>query len=175
LKWLESNSLRKALEQSESGAHLDADMLTAFAEGAQLPREREAALAHLAACTECRNVLNIGMEGAAETQRELKPFLIARRGRSALRILIPSLAAAAAIVAVSTMAVRYQLRTAAQKPTLAVNQNDQSTQPLVPPQVSHPEESKRTSRKTARAPIPPTQWNCEGRSPNSQSAHLRTQ
>jgi hypothetical protein len=151
LKWLESNSLRKSLEQSESGAHLDADMLSAFAEGALLPGEREAALAHLAACTECRSVLNMG----TETRRELQPFLVARRARPALRILIPSLAAAAAIVVVSTAVVRHQLRTAAQNPTMAVNQKDQSTQPLVPPQVSHPEEPERATRKRTPASIPP--------------------
>jgi putative zinc finger protein len=155
LKWLESNSLRKALEQSESSAHLDADMLTAFAEGALLPAEREAALAHLAACTECRNVLNIGMEDAGETPRKLKPFLVAHPGRPLMRILIPSLAAAATIVVVSAAVVRYQLRTAAQNPTVAVDRKDQSAQPFVPPQVSPPEEPERATRKRAPASIPP--------------------
>ncbi len=45
------------LRRAEGGAHLDADLLTAFAEHALPAAEREMVLGHLATCAECREVL----------------------------------------------------------------------------------------------------------------------
>ncbi len=43
--------------QQAAGEHPDADLLTAFAEGALADRERQSVIAHLAACGPCREVL----------------------------------------------------------------------------------------------------------------------
>ncbi|HEV2322292.1 MAG TPA: YCF48-related protein [Gammaproteobacteria bacterium] len=42
-----------------SGDHPDPDLLTAFAEGSLLEREREAVMAHLAVCAACRQALSL--------------------------------------------------------------------------------------------------------------------
>ncbi len=47
--------------------HLDADTLTAFAEGALPPQERDAALLHLAVCGECREVAALALSPLEET------------------------------------------------------------------------------------------------------------
>ena len=44
-------------ERLQSGLHLDAEMLNAFAEGALPAHEREQALAHLAVCANCREIV----------------------------------------------------------------------------------------------------------------------
>ena len=44
-------------ERLQPGLHLDAEMLNAFAEGALPAHEREQALAHLAVCADCREIV----------------------------------------------------------------------------------------------------------------------
>ena len=64
------NSFAQALAaQKAAGEHPDADVLTAFAEGSLLARERETVMAHLAACAECREVVSLS---ATEQARELE-------------------------------------------------------------------------------------------------------
>ncbi len=45
--------------QQTAGGHPDADLLSAFAEGALLERERQGVITHLAACGQCREVVAI--------------------------------------------------------------------------------------------------------------------
>ncbi len=67
-----SNSLLRALEGKPVGEHPDADLLTAFAEDSLLAREREALLAHLAVCAECREMLSAaGVEPVRARELEL--------------------------------------------------------------------------------------------------------
>jgi anti-sigma factor ChrR (cupin superfamily) len=44
-------------ERLQSGLHLDAEILNAFAEGALPAHKREQALAHLAVCADCREIV----------------------------------------------------------------------------------------------------------------------
>lgn len=54
------NPLLQALAKgAASKEHPDPDLLTAFAEGSLLARERESVVAHLARCAECREVLSL--------------------------------------------------------------------------------------------------------------------
>src|SRR5579863_754070 len=105
LKQSESNSLQRALAQEAVGPHPDADVLTAFSEDALLPREREQVLAHLAVCGECRQVLNLAGD-AAEEPLTTGPLLVVSRKRTAWRIALPLLAAAAMLAVVTTVVVR---------------------------------------------------------------------
>ncbi len=71
----DSNSLRRELAAiPRVGEHPDADVLNAFAEGALLERERNAVMAHLAGCAECREVLSLIAEEAPQTDAEVKQF-----------------------------------------------------------------------------------------------------
>src|SRR5690348_3457393 len=54
------------LLKGSAGAHLDAEVLAAFAEGALAPAERERALDHLSCCLDCREVLFLAQPQAAE-------------------------------------------------------------------------------------------------------------
>ena len=74
-----SNPLRQQLAfRQNPGPHPDANLLTAFAEDALLPRERADVLAHLAACSSCREVLHV-----ATAASEPLPAQTADRARPA--------------------------------------------------------------------------------------------
>ena len=63
----ESNPLIRELVTSRPAEpHPDADVLTAFAEGLLLNRERTEVLQHLSACAECREVVNASIDAAPE-------------------------------------------------------------------------------------------------------------
>ena len=59
------------------GAHVDADVLTAFAERSLSDRERSRVLDHLAGCSECRGVVALALPPSETTTTVLTP---ARRG-----------------------------------------------------------------------------------------------
>ena len=61
-----------------AGPHPDADLLTAFAERSATPAEREQVLAHLATCTECREVVALAAPEAVPLEQ---PVLVSRRSR----------------------------------------------------------------------------------------------
>lgn len=89
-------------------AHLDADLLTAFAEQALPARERDQVLAHLAKCADCRKVT--ALAGAAVAEPELvsatvagKPVAGRARGFWSLRPLRWTAAAATAAVVLSAV------------------------------------------------------------------------
>jgi hypothetical protein len=62
---------RLAVERTR--AHCNADTLAAFAENALAPREREAVLAHLAQCADCRNVAFLSLPPAPDVLSALAP------------------------------------------------------------------------------------------------------
>ncbi len=124
MKPSDSNSLLRALGGTGGGAHPDSDMLTAFAEGSLLERERETVMGHLAVCAECREVLSLcaaGHEAVREREIELvaaaAPAQIPapapaadparRKPRPATRGWMPWAALAAGIAIVSVIALRY--------------------------------------------------------------------
>ena len=69
----ESNPLMRELARArQSGPHPEADVLTAFAEGTLLKRERTDLLQHLANCAECREIVHTSMDAAPEVLAEKK-------------------------------------------------------------------------------------------------------
>ena len=151
MKQTGSNSFKRALAEGSGGPHPEADVLAAFAESALLPAERETVLAHLAYCAECRDVLGVACDGADEP-REMKPFLLAREGRRAWRVVIPSLAAAAAILVVSSAVVMQRLKTPTQSPAVARRTEERPVEPAAP-QPSQPMEQKHEARRVAPSPV----------------------
>ncbi len=67
--------VKQALEElrQAAGPHPDADLLTAFHEGAVTAREREHLLAHFAACAHCREVMRLSLPVPESTQRVVVP------------------------------------------------------------------------------------------------------
>lgn len=66
LKKLVADRLRA---QPAGAPHPDAEALSAFAENALLPTERQTVIAHLASCADCREVLFLSAPQAAEVQQ----------------------------------------------------------------------------------------------------------
>ena len=102
---------QRRLQNEQLGAevaHPDADLLTAFAEQALPARERDQVLAHLARCTDCRQVA--ALAGAAVAEPELvaeaaagKPQIRRTGGFWSLRPLRWTAAAATAAVVLSAV------------------------------------------------------------------------
>lgn len=149
MKHTESNPLRTELARSQQcGAHPDSDELTAFAEGSLLAREREGVLAHLALCVQCREVLGIATAAAPETVADTQP--LSRPVRPPLRSWLPWVAAAAAVLVVSsTMLLHEQKRPKGEVPFVESAQmaKTEPTQgPATPPP---PSEAKIAAHKVA--------------------------
>ncbi|MBB5058759.1 hypothetical protein HDF16_003473 [Granulicella aggregans] len=103
MKQTESNPLRVELARMAGALpHPDEDVLTAFAEGALLERERESVMEHLAGCSECREILSLTAAAAPEAT----VLHVVPTGPTQKRWL-PWLAAAAAVVLVSSAALIY--------------------------------------------------------------------
>jgi hypothetical protein len=111
MKQVEPNPLQRELAQGQqAGPHPDADLLTGFAEGSLLEREREEIFLHLAGCAECRELLSVAMGAVAKPVDESKPFLVARSSRSPVRTWLPWASVAAGIVLVCTAGLLYWQR-----------------------------------------------------------------
>jgi hypothetical protein len=69
-------SVLKRLEAQAPGEHPDANLLTAFSEQALVGRERERIVAHLAACSRCRDVVSLALphEPAQQPVLALAPW-----------------------------------------------------------------------------------------------------
>lgn len=117
MKQSQSNPLLKELAKATSaGPHPDADLLTAFAEGTLLQREKQEVLEHLAACADCREVIAI----AASTPTVIGPAAVRLRpARRPIRIWLPWAGIATALLVVSTSILLYQQRAAHQSSTVA--------------------------------------------------------
>jgi photosynthesis system II assembly factor YCF48-like protein/putative zinc finger protein len=74
------NIVRERLKAPAGGDHLDADLLTAFAEQALPDRERSRVLLHVSRCADCRNVLALAAHpattasGSLDTARPARGF-----------------------------------------------------------------------------------------------------
>jgi hypothetical protein len=177
MKPRDSNSLLRALAEGAPGDHPDADLLTGFAEGSLLAREREAVMAHLAGCAECREVLSLSAVELEQTHEfELvaaapsmaapammpaaasAPAPIKRKGPRVLRVWLPWAAVAASIAVVSVVALRFaynkpeQIALAPQAPkTVAVNAPPVTSEPAPPTaSVSERRETQREAEKKTR-------------------------
>jgi hypothetical protein len=111
MKQAELNPLQGELARSQlAGAHPDSDMLTAFTEGRLLQRERQEVFAHLASCADCRELLSFAAEASGEPASEMKPYLVARRVRRALRPWVAWASVAAGILVVCSIGLLYRQR-----------------------------------------------------------------
>lgn len=151
MKQSEPNSLQRALAQGEAGPHPDADVLTAFSEGALLPHEREGMLGHLALCAECRQVLSTA-GGAAEPAAGMS--IVGRKERAAWRIAGPLLAAAALIALATTVGIRYLLNRPTHNIAVAARKAEATAvvAPALPaptPQAANQTEQKQSARTAA--------------------------
>jgi hypothetical protein len=135
----ESNSLRRELAAlAPTGDHPDADVLTAFAEGSLLERERHSVLGHLARCAECREVLSLSAVDLPQPAPELElvaaaaPFVVNRSPRPKLYAWLPWAAVAAGIVGACGVALHYEELRLAQGRLVA---RQQATAPVASPAV----------------------------------------
>ncbi len=151
----DSNSLLRALAKGRAVDHPDADLLTGFAEKSLLAREREAVMAHLAGCAECREVLHLSaveLEQAREFElvaaapgmaapammpaAASAPAPIERKGPRVVRVWLPWAAVAASIAIVSVVALRYGLKKT--EPITAAPGSETIAVNAPPPKVSAP-------------------------------------
>ena len=72
----ESRSWGERAGDGSTGAHLDADELGAFAEGALPPSARAVAASHLAGCDGCRGIV-VGLARVAGAGAEVKEQAVA--------------------------------------------------------------------------------------------------
>lgn len=120
----EHNPLQRELARGRSGEpHPDADLLTAFAEGALLKRERRQVIEHLTLCAECRETLSTAADAAPDSTAKSKLFLLPRRALPLQRAWIPWASIAAALLVVCSAGLFYQQRQASQK-TAVVAKNE---------------------------------------------------
>jgi Putative zinc-finger len=136
----ESNTLRQELARSsQAGPHPDADLLSAFAEGALLDRERQQVLAHLASCAGCRQVLSIAVQAAPEPAAELTPHPAPLPAHRPLQPWLIWAATAAVILLAGSIGFLYQQRLALQRrSTVAINSTSIAA-PAVQPSQAQPE------------------------------------
>jgi hypothetical protein len=107
----ESNPLRRELARSpQAGPHPDSNLLSAFAEGALLERERQDVFAHLAACADCRELLSLATGAAASPVAASRPFLIPRSAHPPLRTWLAWASIAASILVVCSAGLVYKQR-----------------------------------------------------------------
>jgi hypothetical protein len=161
VKRSDSNPLRRELAQSlPAGSHLEADVLSAFAEGALLPREREEALAHLSVCARCRQVLSVASNAAPEPVVDVQAKPLARPARHLIGRWLPWLVAAAGVLVIGSVLLIHDQGSREigriQAPQVEQKQIAQAPPPtsqVVPPQTVTP--AKRESTLTARSEAMP--------------------
>jgi hypothetical protein len=161
VKQTEPNALQQELARSQPvGVHPDADLLTAFAEGTLLARERTEVLAHLSACSACREVVSVAAS-AAETVAA-GPSLVPRRSGLTARAWAPWIGIAAAVGIVSTaVLVRHRTSPSAvsHNQIALVEQNPTLPPAAVPPQAVPPAKE----RKALQIPTPSQAASIRGR------------
>ena len=122
MKQTPSNPLRQQLAlRQEPGPHPDANLLTAFAEDALLPRERAQVLDHLAACSSCREVLHTATSASAPLPAQ--PASEARPARSPLRVWLGGFALAFCLIVLvgSVVLFEHVLRTQVSRSQVSLN------------------------------------------------------
>jgi hypothetical protein len=132
-----SNPLRRQLARpQDAGPHPDANLLTAFAEDALLPRERAQILDHLAACPSCREILR-----TASAAEPLPVSPAPEFARPRLRIWLTGFALAACLIVLVSSVVLFEhaLRTGVARNQVSLN---------------HPAPAATASPPTTAAPRP---------------------
>jgi hypothetical protein len=124
MKQSESNPLQRELAQSPvAGPHPEADILTAFAESKLLQRERAEVFAHLATCSDCREVLSVAAEAAPLSASGTKPFLLPRSTHKPLRTWLPWASIAAGIIVVCSAGLLYKQKLEFKSRATVANEN----------------------------------------------------
>jgi len=136
LKQSHANPLLKELAQATpSGTHPDADMLTAFAEGTLLQREKQEILVHLASCADCREILAV-TTASSPVPASGPAAVHLRPERRSMRIWLPWAGLATALIVVSVSVLLYQQRAARQATsTIAKDTGGQAPPLLATPSV----------------------------------------
>jgi len=116
-----------------SGEHPEAEQLNAFAENALAAQERESVLAHLAACSDCREIVALAVEARPEGAPLVKP------ARDGFRWATFQWAAVAASVAIVTVAVLVVSPKEPRAPQRATETAMQGQQPESQPAAKVPE------------------------------------
>jgi hypothetical protein len=162
----EQNALPKSARQQlardqrgEAGVHPDADVLTAFGEGALAEAERARVTEHIARCTDCREILFLtAPEPAANALSQEASCSHSREGWWARywRKVMPAVAAAVAIVVVGSAVLLDREHTSERAPKNAVA--DVAKQPAEPSPASVPEpepaKSQAATPKKSPSPLP---------------------
>ena len=165
----DSNPLRKELARSQQeGLHPDSDVLTAFAEGSLLARERESILEHLAICTRCREELSIATDASPELEAEVRPLPLSLPTRPPIRSWLPWAAAAAGVLIVSSALILHQqwkpagearsdgnASIATKEMAQAPVQQSQLPPPSEPKTTNAPQPHKAHGSVARREPMPP--------------------
>ena len=119
MKRTESNPLLQELAPDRMhGPHPDSDQITALAEGALLPRERDELFAHMAVCADCREVLSVA--AGAEPLAKLKAFIVPRPAHPITRTWLPWASIAAGLLAAVSGGLIYHQNALNRKPIAVV-------------------------------------------------------
>jgi hypothetical protein len=159
MKQSESNPLQRELAQSPvAGPHPEADILTAFAEGKLLQRERAEVFAHLATCSDCREVLAVAAEAAPLSASGTKPFLLPRSTHKPLRTWLPWASIAAGIIVVCSAGLLYKQKLEFKSRATVANENPPAVPIAAAPRPQSSPSAKPTVAhgKTSTGPIPAT-------------------
>lgn len=159
----EPNMLRRELARSqEAGPHPDADMLTAFTEGALPERERKQLMAHLAVCADCREVLSVTTSAAPEAVAADTAHILPRPVHPPPRTWLPWIVTATIFVIVSS-AVLLRERKEEFKPP---SENNASVAPTATVQAPA-QPDKQLQATIAQAPNPVHNKPAPGPSPKT--------
>ena len=137
------------------GDHPDPDVLTAFAEGSLLERERRAVLGHLAGCSECRAVLSIAADAVPQVVAASKHVPIRPASHAAIRSWLPWGAAAAGIAIASIVGLRYEQSRTTHAPLTTQKQEAPAKAPAEVAQLQAPSAPREIVRKKSPAPTTP--------------------
>jgi hypothetical protein len=143
-----SNVAKIVLKQLQApvGEHLDADLLTAFAERSLPESERTLALSHLSLCSDCREVIALALP-ATETMSVAVPARPARAGWLTMPAFRWGVVAAGVLVVTSFGVLQYR--------QMHPGKEKQLPAAVIPhEQVSSPVQIPTTSAQTSAAPGP---------------------
>jgi hypothetical protein len=132
----------------QPGQHPDADQLNAFVEHALPFHERQATLAHLAACADCRAVVYLAQPAVLEVPSQPQPVAAPRPWFSGWMLAFP---AAAALACLIVLTVHLRSAANAKNQIAAVNTAPVEQAPPLPPPAPPPEPA--VSSKPAPAPV----------------------
>jgi hypothetical protein len=133
--------VRQRLQQEAAGEHPDANVLTAFAEGALLERERSRVLTHLSACATCREVVSLALPEAPVAAPTAIP---SAKGWSRWPMLQWAGMAAAVVVVAAAVVVQNSRRV---ESTAQVARTESATKP------PEPKHAEKTAPGATPAPV----------------------